>query len=244
MNYEIRRFESIDSTNRYLLDEARRGAAAGLVAVADQQTAGRGRRGRSWSAPPRSSLLVSVLLRPMLPAARVHLLTMAAGIAVCEAVDATAGFTPVLKWPNDVMVDDRKLAGLLAESELGANGEASAVVVGAGVNVDWSAPPPELADIATACNLVAGRFVDRDALLEAFLASFAERVSALGDVVPEYRRRLSKLGRRVRVETASETLVGTAIDVGATGELIVAAADDGTRTSVHAGDVVHLRDAT
>jgi len=242
MNFEIRRFESIDSTNRYVLGEARRGAAAGLVAVADHQTAGRGRRGRSWSAPPGSSLLVSVLLRPMVPATRVHLLTMAAGVALCEAVEATAGFAPVLKWPNDVMVEGRKLAGLLAESELGANGAATAVVVGAGVNVDWPSLPPELADTATACNLVAGRPVDRDALLDAFLNCLGARVAALANVVPDYRGRLSTLGRRVRVETTSGTLTGTALDVGGAGELIVED-DEGTRTSVHAGDVVHLRDA-
>jgi BirA family biotin operon repressor/biotin-[acetyl-CoA-carboxylase] ligase len=241
MNFEIRRFESIDSTNRYLLDEARSGASAGVVAVADHQTAGRGRRGRSWLAPPGSSLLVSVLLRPALPAARVHLLTMAAGVSVCEAVEAVAGFTPALKWPNDVVVDSRKLAGLLAESEIGADGEARAVVVGAGVNVEWPALPPELADTATACNLVAGRPVDREALLDALLGRLAVRTAALDDVVADYRSLLSTLGRRVRVETAGGVLTGRAVDVGTAGELLV---DDGTTTiAVHAGDVVHLRDS-
>jgi BirA family biotin operon repressor/biotin-[acetyl-CoA-carboxylase] ligase len=242
MNFEIRRFDSIDSTNRYLLDEARRGAPEGLVAVADHQTAGRGRRGRSWSAPPGSALLVSVLLRPFLPAARVHLVTMAAGLAVCEAVESIAGFAPALKWPNDVVVDDRKLAGLLAESEFGPDGAATAVVVGAGVNVDWPTPPPELADIATACNLVAGRPVDRDALLDAFLACLRTRLAMLDGIVVDYRARLSTLGRRVRVETATGTIVATAVDVGDAGELVIEDGD-GTRSSVHAGDVVHLRAA-
>ncbi len=243
MNFEIRRFESIDSTNRYLLDEARRGAPAGVVAVADHQTAGRGRRGRSWLAPPGSSLLVSVLLRPALAAARVHLLTMAAGVSVCEAVAATAGFTPELKWPNDVVVGSRKLAGLLAESELGADGNARAVVVGAGVNVEWPAIPPELAETATACNLVAGRVVDREVLLDAFLGRLAVHTDAPDDVVPDYRRLLSTLGRRVRVEIADGAFTGRATDVGAAGELLVED-DGGARRAVHAGDVVHLRDAT
>ncbi len=242
MNFEIRRFESIDSTNRYLLDEARRGAPAGVVAVADHQTAGRGRRGRSWVAPAGSSLLVSVLLRLHLPAARVHLLTMAAGVAVCEAVEASAGFTPALKWPNDVVVGPRKLAGVLAESDLGASGEARAVVVGAGVNVDWPELPPELAGTATACNLVAGRPVDRDELLDAFLEHLAAHARAVDGVVTEYRRLLSTLGRRVRVETANGTLTGTAVDIGDTGELVVEE-EAGETIAVHAGDVVHLRDA-
>ncbi len=120
--FAVRRFASIDSTNRWVLDEARAGAPEGLVAVADHQAAGRGRRGRTWEAAPGSSLLVSVLLRPgawrpALGPDRVHLLTMAAGLALADAVGLVAGIEAGLKWPNDLVVGDRKLAGLLAEAE-------------------------------------------------------------------------------------------------------------------------------
>ena len=167
--WTISRFAELDSTNRYLLDEARAGAPEGAVVVADHQTSGRGRLDRSWEAPPGSSLLVSVLLRPALGPGHAHVVVMAAALALADAVGAVAGFTAELKWPNDLVVGDRKLAGLLAEREPGAGGSLAAVIVGAGVNVQWTTFPPELADLATACNLEAGRAVDRDALLEHYL---------------------------------------------------------------------------
>src|SRR6516165_2897416 len=101
---DIRRFETIDSTNRYLLECAAAGAPEGVVAVADEQTAGRGRLGRSWIAPPRAALLVSVLLRPQLPVERVHLVTLAGALA---ALDALPDAGAQLKWPNDVVIGDR-----------------------------------------------------------------------------------------------------------------------------------------
>ena len=116
---DVRWFERIDSTNRYLLQCASEGLPEGVVAVADEQTAGRGRLGRAWLAPAGSALLVSVLLRPTLPVERTHLVTLAAGLAALDAIDAIDASTSAgagLKWPNDVVVDDRKLAGILAEA--------------------------------------------------------------------------------------------------------------------------------
>ncbi len=156
----IHHFAELDSTNRYLLEEGRRGATEGLVAVADVQTAGRGRLDRRWEAPPGSSLLVSVLLRSAPEPGRA---VMAAGVALARAVGDVATVVTGLKWPNDLVVGDRKLAGILAERE------GDALVVGAGCNVNWNSFPPELAATATACNLEAGREVDRDALLRAYL---------------------------------------------------------------------------
>jgi BirA family biotin operon repressor/biotin-[acetyl-CoA-carboxylase] ligase len=234
--HEVRWFESLDSTNRYLLDEARHGAPEGLVAVADYQTAGRGRRDRGWVAPPGASLLVSVLLRPSLAPDRASLVAMACGVAMAEAVGRVAGFTPGLKWPNDLVVSDRKLAGILAEAD------GDAVVVGAGVNVEWRDFPPELNETATACNVEAGHSVDRHGLLDSFLAELDRRCADLDGVVEEYRARLATLGRRVRVERSDGDLVGRAVGVGDAGELQVED-DRGTVTEVHVGDVVHLRDA-
>ena len=172
------------------------------------------------------------------------LVTMAAGVALAEAVEQVAGFPVALKWPNDLVVDDRKLAGLLAEADLGTGTGGLAVVVGAGCNVQWERFPPELEATATACNLEAGRPVDRDDLLDAFLARLAVRYGALDAAVPAYRARLATVGRRVRVELAgpagTRALVGTAVAVDDFGRLVIDA-DDGTRHDLAAGDVVHLR---
>jgi len=229
---DVRWFEVIDSTNRYLLQCAALGAAEGVVAVADEQTAGRGRLGRTWVAPAGSALLVSVLLRPALPVERVHLATLAAGLAALDALDVLGlgpGDTsrsgrPGLKWPNDVVVDDRKLAGILAEAD-----GAGAVVVGMGCNVRPEALPADLADIATAVG------VDRAALLVAWLRAYDARLGALGSVVADAVARSATLGRRVRVELAHETFEGVATELTDEGFLVV----DGRVVS--AGDVVHLR---
>lgn len=243
--WRIHRVESIDSTNRFVLDEARAGAEAGLVAVADHQTEGRGRRGRAWIAPPGSSLLVSVLLRPRIDSLPVQVCTMAAGLALAEAVEQVAGFAPALKWPNDLVVGDRKLAGLLAESDVSSDGEVRALVLGAGCNVNWpptpeAGMPKELVTIATACNLEAGRAVDRDVLLDAFLDRLTARVGDLAAVVPAYRARLATLGREVHVDLGATTIEGTATDLDAAGRLVVTTAD-GAQVTVAVGDVVHLR---
>jgi len=230
--WRVEWFATLDSTNRHALDAARAGAADGLVVVADEQTAGRGRLGRSWEAPPGSSLLVSVLLRRAGDPGRA---VMAAGVALAAAAEEVAGVEAGLKWPNDLVVDDRKLAGLLAEAD------GDALVVGAGCNVNWESFPDELAATATACNLEAGRTVDRDALLDAFLDRFADALERGDGVVDDYRARLATVGRTVRVQhVRDDDLVGTAIGVTDDGALLVRD-DAGTDHTVVAADVVHLR---
>ena len=245
--WRLRRFGTIDSTNRWLLDEARAGEPEGLVAVADEQTAGRGRRGRTWSAAPGSSLLVSVLVRPSLDAERVHLVTMAAALALADAIARVAGVTAALKWPNDLVVDDRKLAGILAEAEIGAGGDVSAVVVGVGCNVSWEVVPSDLVGIATACNLEAGRPVDRAELLDAYLEQLGSRLDDLASVEHDYPERLATLGQRVSVDLGDRVLVGTATGVDAGGPAARRprrwSGGEGDVVAVAAGDVVHLRPA-
>jgi BirA family transcriptional regulator, biotin operon repressor / biotin---[acetyl-CoA-carboxylase] ligase len=232
--WRVVHFSEIDSTNRFLVDEARAGADGNLVAVADHQTAGRGRFDRRWEAPPGSSLLVSVLLRPVHDVADAHRAVMGASVALLDAVESVAGVAAALKWPNDVVVGDRKLAGVLAERE------GDALVVGLGCNVHWDAFPDDLADTATACNLESGRLVDRDALLDAFLDSLAALLDRPDEIVSRYRAALATLHRRVRVERAHDTVTGDAVEVTGDGALLVRR-DDGTEETVIAGDVVHLR---
>jgi len=233
---DVRWFAELDSTNRYLVDEARAGAPAGLVAVADHQTAGRGRLGRVWVAPPGASLLTSVLLRPALPPDRRHLLVTAAGLAMAEAVEATTGVVAGMKWPNDLLVGDRKLCGILAEAA------GDALVVGLGVNVEWADVPAELTAVATACNLEGGRPTDRRTLLDAFLGRYAARLADLDTARRDYEARLVTLGRRVRVEQAARVLVGVARGIDDDGRLLVES-DAGDTEAVAVGDVVHVRPA-
>jgi len=245
---DVRWFGEIDSTNRYLLDEARQGAPAGLVAVADHQTAGRGRLGRTWVAPPAASLLVSVLLRPDLPAGHLHLASVAVALSMADACARRARFEPELKWPNDLMVGERKLAGVLAETDLGRPGTVTppAVVVGVGINVNWPAELPEdLAGRAVALNHLTGRPVDRSRLLVAMLEALDARAGQLDSeegrraLSSEYRARCATVGREVRVELQDESFTGVASDVDDHGHLLVQTSV--CLREVTAGDVVHLR---
>lgn len=233
--------DEVDSTNRVLLGRARRGAAEGVVLVAEHQTAGRGRLGRTWEAAPGAALLVSVLLRPRLAASEAHLVTTVAGLAAVD-VCHDLGVGVALKWPNDVVADDRKLAGLLAESVVDG-GTVVAVVVGMGMNLRSGGLP----DGAVALDELVGRPAERDEVLTAWLGHLGRRYADLrapggiASTVAGWRDACATLGRRVRVELPTGTLEGDAVDLDHTGRLLVAT-PAGT-TAVAAGDVVHVRPA-
>ncbi|MGD0883039.1 MAG: biotin--[acetyl-CoA-carboxylase] ligase [Acidimicrobiales bacterium] len=265
--HDVRRFESIDSTNRYLLDEARAGAAEGVVAVADHQTAGRGRLGRSWEAPAGANLLFSVLLRPTMEPAERHLATTAVALAAIDAIVALAAALDGsstdagqrgaagrigIKWPNDLVgPDGRKLAGILAEADLTSGSAASPapIVVGIGVNVNWPAVdedlPAELRGTAVSLRQLVGRPVDREALLSELLAALEPRVTALSTaqgrarLAEDFRSVCTTVGTRVRVELPDGAFEGTATAVTSEGHLSVDTGQ-GIRTVV-AGDVIHVR---
>ncbi|HET9732588.1 MAG TPA: biotin--[acetyl-CoA-carboxylase] ligase [Acidimicrobiales bacterium] len=241
---DIRWFDGIDSTNTYLAAQARAGAPEGLVAVADHQSAGRGRLGRSWVAPPGASLLMSVLLRPALPAELLALAGTAVALAAAEAAAGLAGVKADLKWPNDLLVDGRKLAGILSEAEF--SGGRPAVVVGLGMNVNWPEPlPDEVAATATSLDRLCGHRVPVADLAVAVLEALEGRRRQLDDpegraaLAVDYRRSCCTVGQRVRVELPNRAVTGTAVDVTAEGRLVLDA--DGTRMEVSVGDVVHLR---
>jgi len=223
------------STNADLLAAARAGAPAGTALAADHQTAGRGRLGRRWQAPPGSSLLVSLLFHADGPEG-LHRFTQAVGLAAVDACRAVARVEATLKWPNDVLVGPRKLAGILAETAPISRG--IAVVVGIGMNVTWPrAIPDDLAETMTALNLERGEAVDREAVLAAMLTALdATDWAVLHD---DYRAALSTLGRHVRVEQVGDVVEGVAVDVRPDGRLVVHT-PSGER-EITTGDVVHLR---
>jgi BirA family biotin operon repressor/biotin-[acetyl-CoA-carboxylase] ligase len=230
------------STNADLLDDD--DAPDGAVLVADHQAAGRGRLGRTWSAPPRSSLAVSVLLRPDRPVADWSLLPLVTGLAALDAVEAL-GVTARLKWPNDVLVTgpDRpgKVCGLLAEVRAGTGG--TRVVLGAGINV--SLRTEELpVDTATSLVLAGARSSDRDTVLRRYLRALRTRVDAWAageSPLAAYRAVSATIGQDVRAQLPDgSVLEALAVDVDDEGRLVVQGSD-GARTSLSAADVVHLR---
>jgi BirA family biotin operon repressor/biotin-[acetyl-CoA-carboxylase] ligase len=224
-----------DSTNAEALRLAAAGEPSGTVVVADAQTAGRGRLGRSWWGEPGRSLLASWLVRPELPAERWPALTLVAGLAAARAINASAGLDVRLKWPNDLLVDGRKLGGLLAE----ADGH-GALVVGLGVNVRQDSFPDEIAGLATSVAAAGGRPVERPWLLAATLSGFGARMLEPERALDDYRALSATLGEPVRVERAgADPLEGTAVDLTDGGALVVDIG--GERVAVSAGDVVHLR---
>jgi BirA family biotin operon repressor/biotin-[acetyl-CoA-carboxylase] ligase len=166
-------------------------------------------------------------------------MTMVTALALADAVDSLCGAKPALKWPNDLLFDGRKVAGILAESVLGP---APAVVVGVGCNVHWKAMPPALVEIATSLDLVCDRRVEREDLLVRMLENLEVELGHVSGVVERYRHRLATVGRRVRVELAGTTVVGIAVGIADDGALLVRA-DDGSDHTIAAGDVVHLRAA-
>jgi BirA family biotin operon repressor/biotin-[acetyl-CoA-carboxylase] ligase len=231
----LRAYRSAGSTQALARRWAETGAPEGAVVLADHQTEGRGRRGRRWTAPPGAALLFSVVLRPPVPVARWPEIPLTAGCAVAEAVEDVTRLTVGLKWPNDVLVGGRKVAGILAEGVAGAS---PIVVLGIGVNVaqrgdDW---PPELADRARSLAEL-GAAVTRERLLTATLARLGAWYETLLDAgfepVRAAWRRRGLLGERVLVAGAEVT----AVDLAAGGQLVVRR-DDGRTVLLVGGEDV------
>lgn len=225
------------------------GGPEGQVLVAEEQTAGRGRMGRSWVSVPGASLTFSVLLRPSsVPPSQRGWLPLLTGVAVASAVRSSAGVDATLKWPNDVLAGDRKLAGILAEQ----SADGAAVVVGVGLNVAVRADalPVSPAGLAATSLLAEGAQVDRESLLIEILGQVERWYRAFrsdpdpvrSGLLDQYRALSSTLGRVVRVELPAERVVtGVAEDIDPAGRLLVRAGEAASVTRVSAGDVIHLR---
>lgn len=235
-------FDRIGSTNAEVARRAADGAEAGLLVLADEQTAGRGRQGRTWSAPAGTSLMGSLLLRTDRDLAGVALLPLLVGLALAEACEPfVSGAELSLKWPNDLLADGRKCAGILVEAPT-----PGVIVVGIGVNVDWrGVQRPEPLAAATSLSEVGRGPVDRWRLLPALIERVDVRHSGWCEdpaaFLPAYRERCATLGTAVRVEQADGTaLLGTAARVTDGGALVVET-DAGATVDLHAGEVHHLR---
>ncbi|MEQ1573560.1 MAG: biotin--[acetyl-CoA-carboxylase] ligase [Vicinamibacterales bacterium] len=221
---EFHWFADVPSTNDVAGRMAERGAAEGCVVAADAQSAGRGRHGREWISPAGAGLYVSAVLRPA--AHVIPLLTIAAGLAVAEGVSAATGLEPRVKWPNDVYIGERKLAGILAEGAVPAGGVPH-VILGFGINVLRAALPPDVAARATSLDTELGRAPDRGLVLGECLAALATRYADLqrgegARVVGAWRARATfLLGHVVEWDGVGTTLRGVAEDIDAEGALLV-----------------------
>jgi BirA family biotin operon repressor/biotin-[acetyl-CoA-carboxylase] ligase len=224
------------STNADVAALAEAGASEGCVIIADEQVAGRGRLGRSWSSPAGSGIYASVLFRPEPGVAR--LLTIAAGVAIAEAIETVAGIAPVLKWPNDVYLQEgsrpgRKVAGILAEA--GGTRERTWVVVGFGINVLPTSFPPDLVARATSLESELGRPVDRGELFAMSLVNLAARYDDLRAgrhraVVEAWRQRASStFGRRIEWGEDGASKSGVVRDIDDDGGLMIETAAGSAR---------------
>lgn len=237
--WRVEHFDEINSTNTLVVARAREGAEEGLVAVADFQTHGRGRLERSWVAPPRTALLCSVLLRPPTEVDEPQLGVAAIALAARAALVRLCGVRPELKWPNDLMVDDAKLAGVLGEY---VSAPRAAVVVGIGVNLAAGA---EHDSGATSVWREAGVNLEPLAVLDIMLEELEPRRDQLNTTEgrerlrDEYAQALATIGRGVRVRQFDTEVRGLALGVDHRGRLLVETA--GVTTAFASGDVVHLR---
>ncbi len=240
MVWRVEHFDEIDSTNSYVALQAKAAIGEGLVVFADYQHSGRGRLNRQWSSPPRASLLCSILLRPQLEADGLQLVVAAVALATRAALVRLSGVRPQLKWPNDLVVGENKLAGLLAEV-VGTKPDL-AVVVGLGVNLTY--PGPEGVN-STSVLLESGLTIAPRALLDLVLEELETRRAQLDNedgrrtLRAEYERALATIGQAVRVEQLTGTVVGRARGVDAVGQLLVEV--DGVIQTLGVGDVIHLR---
>jgi BirA family biotin operon repressor/biotin-[acetyl-CoA-carboxylase] ligase len=225
----------IGSTNDEAMARGRAGAPHGTVISATAQTKGRGRQGRSWHAPPGENLTLSVVLRPKLPPAAVPPLTLAAGVAVWDALNSL-GFRASIKWPNDLLIEGKKVAGILTETSTRGD-RLDLAVVGVGLNVNTTAFPAELDPIATSLAIVRGERLDLGSIRTLVARHLEERIERFlvegpADAVTAFKERTDLLGRRVR----SADVEGLAVDVDEAGALWLET-DAGRRVRIVAGEV-------
>lgn len=239
---KIHYFSEIDSTNRFAFKLAEGGAAEGEVVIAESQSGGKGRLGRSWFSPPGLNLYLSVILRPKLPPADAPKLTLMSAVALAEAVQGFLERPPAIKWPNDITVGGKKLAGILTESSCDFE-RLDFVIVGIGVNLNLARDllPDEIRDRATSLLVLTGKPVDRNFFARELIQSLDRCYGELESrgfswVARRWESYFELRGRRVRVEMGDERLSGIARGIDGDGALIVEDAG-GRLQRVIAGDV-------
>jgi BirA family biotin operon repressor/biotin-[acetyl-CoA-carboxylase] ligase len=241
----VHHFFKTDSTNRVAMELGHAGEPEGAVILAEEQTAGRGRAGRVWQSERGAGLYVTLLLRPRLAPVQAPLLTMLAGISVHSAIQAQGGLAAELKWPNDILLNGRKIGGILTEMHAEPS-QVRFVIVGIGVNVNQEKFSGELGATATSLRKETGRLQSRLELLVKLLKQFESDYNCFLREGPGYVVKRFELasdfanGKRVSVSTGTETYLATTAGLSTDGLLIVKR-ENGTMTTVLAGDVTEVR---
>ena len=235
-------FTTIDSTNDQLRALAKAGAPAGTALVADHQTGGHGRRGRSFHSPEGVGVYLSLLLRPDCPPAALMHLTCAAAVAMCDAVEAAAGFRPGIKWTNDLVFEKRKLGGILTEIGFNSRGNVDWAIIGVGINCRQAIEdfPEDIRDMAGSLAMVTGQDIERAkvaaAMLEALHAMSEGLISGKEALLNRYRADCINLQQDVVLLRGEEKRYGHALDIDENGALVVRFTD-GSTEAVNSGEI-------
>lgn len=241
MGRSIYFYEETDTTNNRARELALDGAPEGTLVVAEKQTAGRGRRGKAWESPTGTGIWMSLVLRPQIAPAQASVLTLLCGLATAEAIEGETGLSAGIKWPNDILINGKKVVGILTEMDCEMS-EVHFVIPGIGINVNTASFPPEIADIATSLYLESGKTISRRRLVhkvlerleihyEAFL-----RTGSFTAMLEDYRKHCVTLGKEVHV-LGREPFFAKALDITPEGELLVRRADNGKEEVVFSGEV-------
>ncbi|MFA6456138.1 MAG: biotin--[acetyl-CoA-carboxylase] ligase [Bacteroidota bacterium] len=233
-------FDRIDSTNTYAKSLNKSDAPHGTVIVADEQTAGRGRLQRNWQSPKGSNLLFSIVFYPDFGMEKISLLPFAGSLAVADAIETVTGLSSTCKWPNDVLINNKKCCGMLAESST-ASADIEKIVLGIGINVNQEDFPSELTMKATSLKIESGTNIDRVQLLQKVLEELERRYIQLSNfpaqrLLNDWRMKALLFGKKITVLESEFSFAATAIDVAEDGSLIIQT-EDGSKRAIFAGDV-------
>jgi BirA family biotin operon repressor/biotin-[acetyl-CoA-carboxylase] ligase len=239
-------YDAVESTNLIAIDLAQQGAPEGTVVLADQQLRGRGRGSRSWHSPAGVGIYCSIVLRPKMAAAKAQLITLMAGVSIVKAIALRTGLSPRLKWPNDILINDKKVAGILLESKV-SGVQIGYSVIGFGINVNnRSADISEDIRVSASSLLMElKKLVDRSTLV---IAIFSEleglyhrfQREDFPVILEQWRHYSSTLGQRVRIWQGDKATDGIALDLTEDGGLLMKV-EGGKQIVIHAGDVEHLK---
>lgn len=233
-------YDSIDSTNTKAKELAEAGHPAGTFVVADQQTSGKGRRGRAWESPQGVSVFMTLLLKPDINPNNASMLTLVAAMATAGAIRGVTGADALIKWPNDIVIDGRKICGILTEMSAQFD-YINHIVIGVGINVHNESFPEEIANTASSLLIACGKRFHRANLIEAFLEEFEKyyaiylETEDMEGLYQEYNQMLVNMGRQVKVIDPKEPFEGKAMGITKKGELIVDTWE--SRKLVSAGEV-------